>query len=72
VEGRSFFKMADQKPNVSKMMPPDGSAFAAIIRVLMQMFNSGHLQGFLTNLDAIANQKQPVVESDNRKAIDSH
>jgi hypothetical protein len=30
----------------------------------MQAFNTGHLEGFLTNLDAIANQKQPVVESD--------
>lgn len=72
MEGRSFFKMADQKSNVIKMMPPDGSAFATIIRVLMQAFNTGHLQGFLTNLDAIANQKQPVVESDNRKVIDHH
>jgi len=64
--------MADKKPNVSKMMPPDCSAFATIIRVLMQAFNTRHLQGFLTNLDAIADQKQPVVESDNRKAIDHH
>jgi hypothetical protein len=54
------------------MMPPDGSAFATIIRVLMQTFNTGHLEGFLTNLDAIANQKQPIVESDNRKVIDHH
>jgi len=56
--------MADKKPNVSKMMPPDCSAFATIIRVLMQAFNTRHLQGFLTNLDAIDDQKQPVVESD--------
>jgi hypothetical protein len=55
VEGRSFFKMADKKPNVSKMMPPDCSAFATIIRVLMQAFNTRHLESFLTNLDAIAN-----------------
>jgi hypothetical protein len=55
VEDRSFFKMADQKPNVIIMMPPDGSAFTTIIRVLMQTFNTGHLEGFFTNLDAIAN-----------------
>jgi hypothetical protein len=64
--------MPDQKSNVIIMMPPDGSALATIIRVLMQTFNTGHLEGFLTNLDAIANQKQPIVESDNRKVIDHH
>jgi hypothetical protein len=64
--------MANKKSNGSKMMPPDCSAFATIIRVLMQAFNTGHLESFLTNLDTIANQKQPVVESDNRKAINRY
>jgi len=36
----------------------------------MQAFNTGHLEGFITNLDSIANQKQPVVESDSWKAIE--